>query len=143
MFIDFNTGMYIAGNGLFDVEAVWGENSNPGYDPESAGNGGGYWQPCGGAVIRLSDGRLVTVEVEDLSCGDYGDRVYGSVEVDGYKWFIATGSMIELENDMEDAEWRSMSGVLGLDAEQLFLAVSDAVGLAAWENRWTEWEEAV
>lgn len=128
----------------FEIKSVWGRNSNTHHSPETAGNGGGYWQPCGGVVAQLPDGRTVLIECEDRSCGDYGTRIYGSIEVDGFCRSVATGSMIEPENDMEDAEWRSMSGVLGLDAENMFQAAVSAVRTVSIETEryfalWFKW----
>ncbi len=58
---------------MFNIVSAWGAQTNPHYDPDTANNGGGYWQFSGGIVVDLN-GQLVTVEVDDTSCGDFGSR---------------------------------------------------------------------
>ena len=40
--------------------AVWGTDANPFANPEKANDGGGYSQPCGGAVYATESGELVS-----------------------------------------------------------------------------------
>lgn len=60
------------------------------FDAETARNGGGYSQPEGGCVLEIN-GDLLSVEVSDTSCGDFGSRV--SVEIDApsaqMRWGVA------------------------------------------------------
>lgn len=46
------------------------EEQNPFYDKDRSNNGGGYHQP----LIKITLNNGVTWEVDDTSCGDFGDR---------------------------------------------------------------------
>lgn len=47
---------------------------NSGYNPDTSYNGGGYFQPSGTATVQTAQG-IVTVLVNDTSCGDFGSRI--------------------------------------------------------------------
>ena len=70
-------------------------------------------------------GHLVTVEVDNTSCGDFGSRYYVDVLADGYHWRYADGSMddasIDAPEEIDDV-LASISGVLGVDASGLIAA---------------------
>ncbi len=120
---------------MFNIVSAWGLPTNPEYDPDTANNGGGYWQFAGGILADVN-GRPVTVEVDDTSCGDFGDRVYVDVLVDGYHWRYADGSMDDASIDAPeeiDAVLASISGVLGVNAADLVSAALDAADLCARE----------
>ena len=118
---------------MFNIVSAWGLPTNPVYDPDTANNGGGYWQFAGGILADVN-GRPVTVEVDDTSCGDFGDRVYVDVLVDGYHWRYAGGSMddasIDAPEEIDDV-LASISGVLGVDAGGLIAAALSAADLCA------------
>ena len=81
-------------------------------------------------------GQLVTVEVDDMSCGDFGSRVYFSVTADGFCWNFSDGTMDGASVDTSEdvlGVLRSISGVLGVDAEALISAALDAANICAWE----------
>lgn len=120
---------------MFNIVSAWGFPTNPEYDPDTANNGGGYWQFAGGILADIS-GHLVTVEVDDTSCGDFGARVYVDVIADGYHWRYADGSMDNASIDAPeeiDAILASISGVLGVNATDLVSAALDAADLCARE----------
>ena len=118
---------------MFNIVSAWGLPTNPEYDPDTANNGGGYWQFAGGILADIS-GHLVTVEVDDTSCGDFGARVYIDVLADGYHWRYADGSMddasIDAPEEIDDV-LASISGVLGVDASGLIAAALSAADLCA------------
>jgi len=123
---------------MLNIVSAWGVPTNPAYNPDTANNGGGYWQFSGGIVADL-DGQTVTVEVDDTSCGDFGSRVYYDVAADGYRWWVSDGSMDDASIDAPedvDAVLASISGVLGVDAEALISAARDAASICAWEGVW-------
>lgn len=120
---------------MFNIVSAWGMPTNPKYDPDTANNGGGYWQFAGGIVGDLN-GQLVTVEVDDTSCGDFGSRVYFSVTADGFCWRFSAGTMDDASIDTSEDVFgvlRSISGVLGVDAEALISAALNAANICAWE----------
>ncbi len=122
---------------MFHIVSAWGAQTNPHYDPDTANNGGGYWQFSGGIVVDLN-GQLVTVEVDDTSCGDFGSRVYFSVTADGYGfcWRFSDGTMDDASIDTPEdvlGVLRSISGVLGVDAEALISAALNAANICARE----------
>lgn len=58
---------------FFEVEA---KETNPFADAERAGDGGGYFQPCGHGYAVTPRGELVEWSYGDESCGDFGERYY-------------------------------------------------------------------
>ena len=118
---------------MFNIVSAWGLPTNPEYNPDTANNGGGYWQFAGGILADIS-GHLITVEVDDTSCGDFGSRVYIDVIADGYHWRYAGGSMddasIDAPEEIDDV-LASISGVLGVDAGGLIAAALSAADLCA------------
>lgn len=121
------------------ILSVYGENVNSFYSPATCNNGGGYWQPCGVALISLDNGQLVTVEFNDSSCGDFGRRESFSVEVDGFKWGW-NYSNIDGEYSNTDREINaildSISGVLRCDPDDIINLAAHAINIAA---RYTEY----
>ena len=120
---------------MFHIVSAWGAHTNPHYDPDTANNGGGYWQFSGGIFVDLN-GQLVTVDVDDTSCGDFGSRVYFAVTADGFCWRFSDGTMDDASIDTPDdvsGVLRSISGVLGVDSEALISAALNAANICAWE----------
>lgn len=115
------------------IVSVWGLATNPAYDPDTANNGGGYWQFAGGLMAEIN-GQLVAVEVDDQSCGDFGSRVYVDIIADGYHWRYADGTMgdasIDAPEEVADI-LDSASGVLGVDAFALVCKAREAADLCA------------
>ena len=121
---------------MFNIVSAWGAQTNPHYNPDTANNGGGYWQFSGGVVVDLN-GQLITVEVDDTSCGDFGSRYYVDVIADGYHWRFSDGTMdddasVDTSEDVLGV-LRSISGVLGVDADALIAAALNAANICAWE----------
>lgn len=120
---------------MFNIVSGWGAQTNPHYDPDTANNGGGYWQFSGGIVVDLN-GQLVTVDVDDTSCGDFGSRVYFSVTGCRRCWRFSDGTMDDASIDTPEdvlGVLRSISGVLGVDAEALISAALNAANICARE----------
>lgn len=118
------------------IVSVWGWATNPAYDSDTAINGGGYWQFAGGLVVEIN-GQLVTVEVDDQSCGDFGSRVYVDIITDGHHWRYADGTMddasIDAPEEVADI-LASASGVLGVDALALVCEAREAANLCALQE---------
>ena len=116
------------------IISVYGVNANPFYSPSKSNNGGGYWQPCGVALISLDDGKLVTVEADDLSCGDFGRRASYAVEVDGFRWgwnYSTMDGEYSDSPDKIDAIIGSICGVLGCDTIEILGLAVEAIDIAA------------
>ena len=112
-----------------EIISVWGSPTNPHYNPDTANNGGGYWQYEGGAVIALNN-KLVVVELYDDDCGDFGSRWGYAVTAPGYCWRINCGDAADASIDApEDVEavCASINGVLGLDIMELIHEVAPVV----------------
>lgn len=125
-------------NSLYIVSA-WGWATNPAYNPDTANNGGGYWQFDGGIVAEIN-GQLVAVEVCDTSCGDFGSRVYVNIIADGYHWRYADGTMTDASIDTPEEVADiigSASGILGVDALALACEAHAAANLCAWQDEKT------
>lgn len=65
--------------------------TNPYYNSEMSCNGGGYNQPL--TIIQYGDWR---VEIEDTSCGDFGDRIITKIYYKGEEVDIC------IYNEMDD-----------------------------------------
>ena len=114
------------------IISAWGNPTNPTYDPDNANNGG-YWQYAGGILADV-DGQLVTVEVDDLSCGDFGIRIYVCVFADGFSWYVCNGTMDDASiypPEKIDAIYASISGILGIDSSALISEAIHAASLCA------------
>lgn len=121
-----------------EVISVYGVNANPFFSASKANNGGGYWQPCGVALISLDDGKLVTVDVDNTSCGDFGCRYSFAVEADGFFWGWNDSNMDWEHSDSPDkidAIINSIGGVLGSDPFELLNLAVEAINIAA-RNNW-------
>ena len=118
---------------MINIVSAWGWATNPAYNPDTANNGGGYWQFSGGLVADLN-GQLVTVEIDDSSCGDFGSRIFVDVVADGFCWRYVDGSMddasIDAPEEVADI-LASASGVLGVDALALVCEAREAANLCA------------
>lgn len=118
---------------MFNIVSVWGMPTNPKYNPDTANNGGGYWQFSGGIVVDLN-GQLVTVDVDDTSCGEFGSRYYAGIFADGFGWQLVDGSMddssIDADGEIEDI-LDSASIILGVDAWTLVCEARAAASLCA------------
>lgn len=44
------------------------------YNPQSSHNGGNYWQFGGSCTAELAGGTIISAELDDSSCGDFGRR---------------------------------------------------------------------
>lgn len=115
------------------IVSAWGLATNPAYNPDTANNGGGYWQFAGGLAAEIN-GQLVAVEVDDQSCGDFGARYYVDIIADGCHWRYADGTMddasIDAPEEVADI-LASASGVLGVDALALVCEAREAADLCA------------
>ena len=109
------------------IVSFWGCETNPYANRDTANNGGGYSQPSGGILVALENGEFLTVTVDDMSCGDFGSRVFWDVtSTDGRNWGGCYGSMDDTAIDWEWSEnsLDSISGVYGIDARAM---LSDAI----------------
>lgn len=114
--------------------SFWGCEGNPNANPETANNGGGYSQPCGGILVGLENGEYITVSTEDLSCGDFGARISWTMESsDGRAWGGCFGTMADamVDNDWSEDSLDSVSGVYGVDARAMLLDALAAASAAA------------
>lgn len=113
----------------FRVLSFWGQNANAFYDPEKAYNGGGYWQPSGGCLVDVN-GVDVVVEYDKFDCGDFGCRRSYTVDAPGFRWSWRESNM-DGDGGAYYVPYDSISGVLGVDAEEMLDAVREAVQLAS------------
>lgn len=87
------------------LDAVWGTPSGV-YNPDTANNGGGYWQFYGGANFAAANGQVIIVDVQDSSCGDFGTRCqYGITVQDATEalvWHLNMGTMDDASIDSQE-----------------------------------------
>lgn len=131
---------------MADINFVscWGDPIGN-YDPDTCNNGGGYWQFSGGALFAADDGRRIVIEVDDLSCGDFGSRVFCTITVQNsdqtLEWPVNLGTMqdacISSELDVQ-AVYAAVSRELGIVPDDVAAMVSDArcgADAVAWRER--------
>lgn len=71
------------------------------YDGRFSNNGGGYYQPYYKINGFLSNGQYVTIEIDDSSIGDFGDRIYMAIATNEGKYY-----MYHYDNTMQFEVWR-------------------------------------
>lgn len=124
---------------------AWGKEGNEFRNPATANNGGGYSQPYGGLTVQVGKEHLY-IEVEDSSCGDFGDRWHISIRAieRRMEWFIHF-NQIDEQKECEKAlrRWekdkRSIAGVISItpeDVEKLITTAWDAASIYADEEYW-------
>ena len=120
------------------IVSFWGENVNPAYHPDRTANGGGYFQPCGGALVDLEDGRLIDVTYRDESCGDFGDRLFMDVQTGYFGWRIWWDTMDSQSIDEMADDFIAVANACwladGIDLQEVFNLVRKAVEWAAWQT---------
>lgn len=120
-----------------EMRAIWGTETNPFANPETAGDGGGYYQPTGGVSFYVPDVGYVIVELSDMSCGDFGTREFWQVTVPKLElsWGWCEGSMddacISTDETIENI-YNSVWRVLGLNLDEVMPEVRRAVDTAAY-----------
>lgn len=114
------------------LDAVWGTPSGA-YNPDTANNGGGYWQFNGGAIFSAVNGQIVIIDVRDSSCGDFGTRCQYDITVqdatEALVWYINAGSMDDASIDPEetiDAVFAAIAKALGVLPEDIDNMLCDA-----------------
>lgn len=124
--------------------AVWGTPSGA-YNPDTANNGGGYWQFNGGAMFSAENGQFIIVEVVDTSCGDFGTRIWYDIAIQDDKkaleWHVNVGSMDDASIDSQetiDAVFAAIANALNISPEDVDNMLCDA-DRGASEVAWREY----
>lgn len=128
------------------LDAVWGTPSGA-YNPDTANNGGGYWQFYGGAIFSAVNGQVVIVDVQDSSCGDFGTRILYDITVQNapkaLEWHVNTGSMDDASIDSEEI----IDAVFAVIAKELDVCPGDIDNMlcdaycGANEVAWREYDK--
>ena len=118
--------------------SVWGCETNPFADGDTCNNGGGYFQPAGGAVWATPVGDVL-VDWFDNSCGDFGDRWSAEITVaaTGHEWRFSLdciGGDVDADERWNVAAAKGLYEATGLDADEMLFVTSRAVGWAARMN---------
>lgn len=126
------------------LDAVWGTPIGA-YNPDTANNGGGYWQFEGGAIFSAENGQFIIIEVVDTSCGDFGTRIWYDVTVQdttkALVWRVNMGSMDDASIDSQetiDAVFAAIAKELGISLEDVDNMLCDT-DLGASEAAWREY----
>lgn len=117
--------------------SFWGEETNSFANSATANNGGGYSQPSGGMLVELENGEHITVTVDDMSCGEFGSRIFWSMECsDGREFGGCFGTMSDacIDEEWTDDSLASVSGIYGINAQAMLADALDAVHFAASMN---------
>lgn len=125
------------------LDAVWGTPIGA-YNPDTANNGGGYWQFEGGAIFSAENGQFIIIEVVDTSCGDFGTRLWYDITVQdatkALEWHVNMGSMDDASIDSQetiDAVFAAIAKALDVLPEDIDNMLCDA-DLGASEAAWRE-----
>lgn len=125
------------------LDAVWGTPSGS-YNPDTANNGGGYWQFNGGAIFSAENGQIVIIDVQNSSCGDFGTRLWYDITVQdaakALEWHVNVGSMDDASIDPQetiDAVFAAIAEKLGVLPEDVDSMLCDA-DCGASEVAWRE-----
>lgn len=125
------------------LDAVWGTPIGS-YNPDTANNGGGYWQFEGGAIFSAENGQLIIIEVVDTSCGDFGTRLWYDITVQdatkALEWHVNMGSMDDASIDSQetiDAIFAAIAKELDILPEDVDNMLCDA-DRGASEVAWRE-----
>lgn len=117
---------------------VWGEETNPFANGDLCNNGGGYFNPAGGAVWTTPVGDVI-VDWYDDNCGDFGARWGAMITVaaTGHEWRFGLDSVGR--DPADDERWnvaaaKGLYEATGLDADELLYSTSRAVAWAARMN---------
>ena len=126
------------------LDAVWGTPIGA-YNPDTANNGGGYWQFYGGAKFSAVNGQVVIVEVQDTSCGDFGTRLGCDITVQdatgALTWYVNMGTMDDASIDSQeiiDAVLSAVAKALGVLPDDVDNMLGDAYR-GANEVAWREY----
>lgn len=111
--------------------SIWGEETNPFANGDLCNNGGGYFQPAGGAVWATS-------------VGDFGDRWSATITIaaTGHEWRFSLDCIygdVDADERWNVAAANGVYDATGLDADELIHVTSLAVAWAARMD-WN-WEE--
>lgn len=127
-----------------ELNAVWGSPIGA-YNPDTANNGGGYWQFDGGAMFSAENGQVAIIEVTDTSCGDFGTRLWYDITVQdatkALEWHINMGSMDDASIDPQetiDAVFAAIAKELDILPEDVDNMLCDT-DLGASEVAWREY----
>lgn len=99
---------------------------NSGYNPATANNGGGYFQPAGTVTMQTERG-IATIDVDDTSCGDFGSRIAILVHAAGSVITLCLGSMESDPDDVIDGCLKAITEMTGEDPTALVDMAIDAV----------------
>ena len=64
------------------IVSIWGQNVNPNYTGGHSYADFSKIQACGGAVVELENGQLLTVLIDDYSAGERGKRSFTHIVID-------------------------------------------------------------
>lgn len=119
----------------------WGEETNDFANPDYAHNGGGYFNPAGGAVWATSTVGDLIVGCDDMNCGDFGARwsVTVTIAATGRTFDVA---LDEVDGDGDTAEmWRCNMAVARAFTAATRLNLWDVVdgsrAAVKWAARWS------
>ena len=126
------------------LQCCWGRNLNPFYDPDTCNNGGGYWQPQGGAFLYIGR-HPVVVEISDTSCGDFGTRKWVRVFSGTHDWEYYRNTMDDCGDSPRKIYriWDSIEGCLNCDMETLLDVVRAAIDTVAYRDMIEDREKSV
>lgn len=128
----------------FTFFEVSGEESNPFANPETAGDGGGYFQPSGTGYVVTPTGHILEWSFCDSSIGDFGTRYWISfhdvVTHRDFGFGFGTADDSRLDEDeyrYQCHQWYVMNRTYHMDTAELcrviqHLTLQHAYGDSGW-----------
>lgn len=110
------------------------------YNPDTANNGGNYWQFGGSCTAELTGGTIISAELDDSSCGDFGRRSQLVLTVKGQKLVLwgdeISGRQEEAaeENTQTLIQLEHLLGCDSRDVDCLVDDIADAIERAAYSR---------
>lgn len=101
---------------------------NHGYNPEAANNGGGYWQFGGSCTVELTGGTIISAELDDSSCGDFGRRSQLTLTVKGQKLLLWEDEISKRTEEAAEENTQTLiqlEQLLGCDSRAVDCLVDD------------------
>ena len=110
------------------------------YNPDTANNGGNYWQFGGSCTAELTGGTIISAELDDSSCGDFGRRSQLVLTVKGQKLVLWEDEISGRQEEAAEENTQALmqlEQLLGCDSRNvdcIIGSIADAIERAAYSR---------
>ena len=99
------------------------------YNPQSSHNGGNYWQFGGSCTAEMAD-TIISAELDDSSCGDFGRRSELVLTVNGQKLILWEDEISGRREEAAEENTQALiqlEQLLGCSSQEIDCLVDDIV----------------